>query len=168
MTGVQTCALPIFFDSRLEISLKDALAISSAYELGDKIKFEEAPAEFGRVAAQSAKQTIMEKMRKQTRAITYNTYKEHENEITNVLHLDATDDTKIDIYFWDVGGIPHEYIDKLRFHEVKKREWGFYQLSKEPQILKYTHVHGGYGGSQLRSEERRVGKECRSRWSPYH
>ncbi|MCW1036634.1 transcription termination factor NusA [Streptococcus anginosus] len=69
------------FDSRLEISLKDALAISSAYELGDKIKFEEAPAEFGRVAAKSAKQTIMEKMRKQTRAITYNKYKEHENEI---------------------------------------------------------------------------------------
>ena len=69
------------FDSRLEISLKDALAISSAYELGDKIKFEEAPAEFGRVAAQSAKQTIMEKMHKQTRTITYNTYKEHENEI---------------------------------------------------------------------------------------
>ena len=23
-------------------------------------------------------------------------------------------------------------------------------------------------GSNLRSEERRVGKECRSRWSPYH
>ncbi|HFI0287212.1 TPA: transcription termination factor NusA [Streptococcus suis] len=69
------------FDSRLEISLKDALAISSAYELGDKIKFPEDPAEFGRVAAQSAKQTIMEKMRKQKRAITYNTYKEHENEI---------------------------------------------------------------------------------------
>ena len=23
-------------------------------------------------------------------------------------------------------------------------------------------------GYQLRSEERRVGKECRSRWSPYH
>ena len=24
------------------------------------------------------------------------------------------------------------------------------------------------GGEILRSEERRVGKECRSRWSPYH
>src|SRR2546430_16344938 len=24
------------------------------------------------------------------------------------------------------------------------------------------------GGSSVRSEERRVGKECRSRWSPYH
>ena len=26
----------------------------------------------------------------------------------------------------------------------------------------------GYAGKMLRSEERRVGKECRSRWSPYH
>ena len=24
------------------------------------------------------------------------------------------------------------------------------------------------GGAHTRSEERRVGKECRSRWSPYH
>ena len=27
------------------------------------------------------------------------------------------------------------------------------------------YVHGNHDG---RSEERRVGKECRSRWSPYH
>ncbi len=69
------------FDSRLEISLSDALAISSAYELGDKIRFEESVAEFGRVAAQSAKQTIMEKMRRQIREVTFNEYKEHEGEI---------------------------------------------------------------------------------------
>ena len=25
-----------------------------------------------------------------------------------------------------------------------------------------------YAGPDFRSEERRVGKECRSRWSPYH
>lgn len=69
------------FDSRLEISLKDALAISSAYELGDRIRFEESVTEFGRVAAQSAKQTIMEKMRRQMREVTYNEYKQHEGEI---------------------------------------------------------------------------------------
>lgn len=69
------------FDSRLEISLKDALAISSAYELGDKIRFEESVTEFGRVAAQSAKQTIMEKMRRQMREVTFNEYKKHEGEI---------------------------------------------------------------------------------------
>lgn len=69
------------FDSRLEISLSDALKISSAYELGDKIRFEESVTEFGRVAAQSAKQTIMEKMRRQIREVTYNEYKQHEGEI---------------------------------------------------------------------------------------
>lgn len=69
------------FDSRLEISLKDALTISSAYELGDKIRFEESVTEFGRVAAQSAKQTIMEKMRRQMREVTFNEYKQHEGEI---------------------------------------------------------------------------------------
>ncbi|HFH6934310.1 TPA: transcription termination factor NusA [Streptococcus agalactiae] len=69
------------FDSRLEISLKDALAISSAYELGDKIRFEESVTEFGRVVAQSAKQTIMEKMRRQMREVTFNEYKQHEGEI---------------------------------------------------------------------------------------
>ncbi|HHX6020266.1 TPA: transcription termination factor NusA [Streptococcus pyogenes] len=69
------------FDSRLEISLKDALAISSAYELGDKIRFEESVNEFGRVAAQSAKQTIMEKMRRQMCEVMFNEYKEHEGEI---------------------------------------------------------------------------------------
>jgi len=28
--------------------------------------------------------------------------------------------------------------------------------------------HYGLQGTATRSEERRVGKECRSRWSPYH
>ena len=69
------------FDSRLEISLSDALKISSAYELGDNIRFEESVTDFGRVAAQSAKQTIMEKMRRQIREVTYNEYKQHEGEI---------------------------------------------------------------------------------------
>src|SRR3712207_6940948 len=31
-----------------------------------------------------------------------------------------------------------------------------------------TQVAVGDGGGKVRSEERRVGKECRSRWSPYH
>ena len=29
-------------------------------------------------------------------------------------------------------------------------------------------VESKYGKPDVRSEERRVGKECRSRWSPYH
>ena len=31
-----------------------------------------------------------------------------------------------------------------------------------------SNLEKGLMDSFLRSEERRVGKECRSRWSPYH
>ena len=33
---------------------------------------------------------------------------------------------------------------------------------------KYFGTDGFRGEAGIRSEERRVGKECRSRWSPYH
>ena len=36
------------------------------------------------------------------------------------------------------------------------------------QMRFYALVLWRLRGRQLRSEERRVGKECRSRWSPYH
>ena len=35
-------------------------------------------------------------------------------------------------------------------------------------LLGFLDIFVGGGLSLLRSEERRVGKECRSRWSPYH
>ena len=43
----------------------------------------------------------------------------------------------------------------------------------EPGCRNNWHIHKARsGGGQIllssRSEERRVGKECRSRWSPYH
>ena len=47
--------------------------------------------------------------------------------------------------------------------------------SSASEALKKAHENGhklvictGRQLSQVRSEERRVGKECRSRWSPYH
>ena len=69
------------FDSRLEVSLKDALAINPAYEIGDKIRFEVTPKDFGRIAAQTAKQVIMQRIREAERSIVYNEYSQYENEI---------------------------------------------------------------------------------------
>src|SRR2546429_1834209 len=54
-----------------------------------------------------------------------------------------------------------------------------HQESKAAKIPSEAAGRGGFGSRQLtavlpsracgsRSEERRVGKECRSRWSPYH
>ena len=38
----------------------------------------------------------------------------------------------------------------------------------ESDTCKYKIGDGSTAWNTLRSEERRVGKECRSRWSPYH
>ena len=49
-----------------------------------------------------------------------------------------------------------------------------YGLSKDHALISTNalinaELVGAYGhGLSRRSEERRVGKECRSRWSPYH
>ena len=40
--------------------------------------------------------------------------------------------------------------------------------SAEPAAQAKSRAEGGDVMSEIRSEERRVGKECRSRWSPYH
>ena len=37
-----------------------------------------------------------------------------------------------------------------------------------PAEIKYINVAANFTLVAERSEERRVGKECRSRWSPYH
>src|SRR3989449_11539491 len=49
------------------------------------------------------------------------------------------------------------------------------ELDATPAAVIDTHIHADYlSGARAaavrwqRSEERRVGKECRSRWSPYH
>ncbi|MGL6207272.1 MAG: transcription termination factor NusA [Lactobacillus panisapium] len=68
-------------DDRLEISLKDALAINKAYELGDKIRFEVAPKNFGRIAAQTAKQVIMQHLREAERNHIINEYSQYEDEL---------------------------------------------------------------------------------------
>lgn len=69
------------FDSRLEVSLDEALKLNRGYEIGDQIKFEVTPKDFGRIAAQTAKQVIMQRVREAERSIVYNEYSQYENEI---------------------------------------------------------------------------------------
>src|SRR5438445_4001730 len=52
----------------------------------------------------------------------------------------------------------------LRFHE----RYGSDFLKITPRGGYAVEAWGCVEGDELRSEERRVGKECRSRWSPYH
>ena len=68
-------------DPQLEISLSDALQINRGYELGDDIKFEVTPKNFGRIAAQTAKQVIMQRVREAEREIVFDQYSKYQDEL---------------------------------------------------------------------------------------
>ncbi|ARD06658.1 transcription termination/antitermination protein NusA [Lactobacillus amylolyticus] len=68
-------------DDRLEVSLSDALAINRAYEVGDEIRFEVTPKNFGRIAAQTAKQVIMQRLREAERNHIVDEYSQYEDEL---------------------------------------------------------------------------------------
>ncbi|MCW6653277.1 transcription termination factor NusA [Aerococcaceae bacterium NML210727] len=69
------------YDSTLEISLEEALKINRAYEIGDKIKFEVTPKDFGRIATQTAKHVIMQRIREAEREIVFEEYSQYQDEI---------------------------------------------------------------------------------------
>lgn len=68
-------------DDRLEVTLADATEINKGYELGDHVKFEVTPKDFGRIAAQTAKQVIMQRVREAERSNIYEEYSQYEGEI---------------------------------------------------------------------------------------
>ncbi|WP_018658689.1 transcription termination factor NusA [Allofustis seminis] len=70
-------------DSQLEISLAEAKEMNRAYEPGDIIRFEVTPKQFGRIAAQTAKQVITQRLREAERNVIYNEYIEYEGELLN-------------------------------------------------------------------------------------
>ena len=69
------------YDTFLEIELKDAREISPNYELGDIIENEVTPKDFGRIAAQTAKQVVVQRIREAEREIVYKEFIDKENEI---------------------------------------------------------------------------------------
>ena len=64
-----------------EISLEDAKAIKKSYKIGDTAKIEFTPKEFGRIAAQTAKQVVLQKIRETERDNTLAEFEDKENEI---------------------------------------------------------------------------------------
>ena len=79
-----------------------------------------------------------------------------ESQLVLMSHGDA-----IRIFFNSPMTKPHTHLRRLRMGNGKpfSIDDGWYNSLFAPDLLENDH---------RRSEERRVGKECRSRWSPYH
>ena len=82
LTRVQTVADPIENDST-QISLEDAKVRNPAAQVGDYIAEALPPLDFGRVAAQNAKQVIVQKVRDAERDRQFAEYKDRIGEIAN-------------------------------------------------------------------------------------
>lgn len=68
-------------DARLQISLEQAKQINSRYELGDTVEIEVTPRNFGRIAAQTAKQVVTQRVREAERGVIYNEFIDREDDI---------------------------------------------------------------------------------------
>jgi len=68
-------------DERLQMSLEEAHNISPQYDVGDVIEIEVTPRDFGRIAAQTAKQVVTQRVREAERGVIYSEYIDREDDI---------------------------------------------------------------------------------------
>ncbi|MEG0784795.1 MAG: transcription termination factor NusA, partial [Christensenella sp.] len=74
-------------DAETQITVEAAKEINPKYEAGDVVETEVTPREFGRIAAQTAKQVVVQRIREAERGIIYDQYAEKENEVlTAIVH----------------------------------------------------------------------------------
>ena len=68
-------------DKVSQISLEDARKIKASYDLGDTVNVEIQSKDFGRIATQSAKNGILQKIREEERKSLYEQYYEKQNDV---------------------------------------------------------------------------------------
>ena len=61
-------------DEFTEISLEDALEIDPRYQAGDVVEYQVTPKDFGRIAAQTAKQVVVQRIREAERGMIFDNY----------------------------------------------------------------------------------------------
>ncbi|MFS0823572.1 transcription termination factor NusA [Bacillus sp. 1P02SD] len=69
------------FDPRLEISIEEARTINPNYQVEDVVEIEVTPKDFGRIAAQTAKQVVTQRVREAERGVIYSEFIDREEDI---------------------------------------------------------------------------------------
>ncbi|WIF94679.1 transcription termination factor NusA [Caminicella sporogenes] len=129
-----------------EISLEDAKKIDPNYEINDIIEKEVTPKNFGRIAAQTAKQVVVQRIREAERAVIYEEFVNRESEIvTGTIQRISKGIVYINLGKTEAILLPNEQIQnevytqgsriKTYIVEVKK-------TTKGPQIL-VSRTHPG-------------------------
>ena len=127
-------------DPLLEISLDEAKQINPKAEIGDTVDLEIVPKDFGRIAAQTAKQVVVQKIREAERDIVYNEYHDKTGEIVTGI-IQKVDDNLIVLDLGRLEGIMtakeqiltehYKVNDKIRGYVVSVKK----ELKGNPQVI---------------------------------
>ena len=133
-------------DDAIEISLEDARKINIAYEPGDIIEMEVTPGSFGRIAAQTAKQVVVHRLREAERSVIFDRFIEREGEVMNAV-IHRVDKNNVLLELDGVEGImpasetiPGERYtvnDRIKVYVMEVRK-----TTKGPQII-VSRTHPG-------------------------
>ncbi|CCO09427.1 transcription termination factor NusA [Desulforamulus hydrothermalis] len=133
-------------DDRVEISLEEARKIDPRYNLGDMVENEVTPRNFGRIAAQTAKQVVVQRIREAERNIIYEEFSNREGDIlTGVVQRIENKNVYIELGKTEAILTPSEQMpneeyrqgDRLKAYIVEVRK-----TTKGPQIL-VSRTHPG-------------------------
>ncbi|HBC97663.1 MAG TPA: transcription termination/antitermination protein NusA, partial [Clostridium sp.] len=106
-----------------EISLEDAKKIDPHYNIGDTVNIEVTPKKFGRVAAQAAKQVVIQRIKEEERRIIYNEFSEKEQDmVTGTVIRKDKNNVLIDLGKTEAVLGPNEQIpgEKYNFNDKIK------------------------------------------------
>ena len=133
-------------DPMTEISLKNAKAVNPLFEVGDVLEEEADTKNFGRIAAQTAKQVVMQRIREAEQGAIFDEYAEKENEVLTAI-VQRTEKNGIYVELGKTDGlIPfnevitgenYETNDRVKVYVLKVQ-----RDTKGPQILA-SRTHPG-------------------------
>jgi N utilization substance protein A len=129
-----------------EISLEEARAINSSYEEDDIAEIEVTPRKFGRIAAQTAKQVVMQRIREAEREIIFDEFSSKEGDIvTGIIQRSERKNVIIDLGKTEgvmvaseqTNGEEYRFNDRIKTYIVEVK-----MGNKGPQIM-VSRTHPG-------------------------
>jgi len=126
-------------DDSLEIPLEEAQAIDPSYRIGDEAQIEVTPREFGRIAAQTAKQVVMQRLREAERDLIYEEFISREGDIiTGVVRRVVGRNVFVDLGRAEAILLPSEQIPREFYRQGERVKTYIVEVrktTKGPQIV---------------------------------
>ncbi|MBX5466675.1 MAG: transcription termination factor NusA [Firmicutes bacterium] len=125
-------------DHRLEVTPEEARQVNPMANLGDIVEFEVTPKNFGRIAAQTAKQVIVQRIREAERGLVYEEFAQREGDIVHgVVHRSERGLVFIDLGRTEAILMPSEQVpgehlragERVKLYVVEVRK-----TTKGPQV----------------------------------